>query len=221
MQFYLANAYGWLGERREAARLATFDPMASAILVGDGPRVTAESKALGIDYWDRSNFWSSARFLLATGQGKALIDIYDRSEPSLRSRELDVDTVAIPEVILALRGVGRGAEAEKLLAIYRQNTAKLPRTGVSGAIRDINEATIAALSGRNDDAARLIEAISRRNPMSLNVIPTMSLLRNPLLAGIKADPRLFAADERLRAALNKERQKAGLAPIGRQAWVGA
>jgi hypothetical protein len=219
MQFYLANAYGWLGERREAARQATFDPMASAILGGNGPRVAAEARDLGTDYWDRSNFWGSARYLLATGQGKALVEIYDRSAPSIRARELDVDTVAIPELILAIRQAGRASEAERLLTIYRENTAKLPRTGVGGDIRELNEAYIASLSGRNDDAVSLIDKISRRNPLSLNVIPTMSLLRNPLLASVKADPRLATADERLRSALNRERQKAGLAPLSRQAWI--
>ena len=219
MQFYLANAYGWLGERREAARYAAFDPMATAILSGNGRRVAAEASALGADYWDRSNFWSSARYLLATGQANALVQLYDGSKPALQAHELDVDTVAIPEVITALRQSGRASEAEKLFAIYRDNTAKLPRAGVGGAIRELNEATIEALSGRNEDAARRIEDISRRNPLSLNIIPSMSLLRNPLLASLRNDPRLPAADERLRAALNKERQKAGLPPIGREAWI--
>ena len=220
MQFYLANAYGWLGERREAARFAGFDPMAVAILSGEAAQVATEASALGIDYWDRANFWSSARYLLATGQARSLAGIYERSKPAIRARELDVDTVAIPELILALREVGRASEANSLLAIYRANTLKLPLNGVGGAIRKVSEANVAALSGRSDEAVRLIEDISKRNPLSLNVVPTMSLLRNPVLAGVKADPRLAVADERLRAALNTERQKAGLSPIGRQAWIG-
>ena len=219
MQFYLANAYGWLGERREAARLATFDPMASAILARNGPRVAAEAKALGTDYWDRSNFWGSARYLLVSGQGQALVEIYDRSKPPIRTQELDLDTVAIPELILALRQAGRMSDADRLLAVFRENNSKLPRTGTGGAFRELNDAYVAALSGRNDDAASLLDRISRRNPLSLNVIPTMSLLRNPLLASLKTDPRLASADERLRAALNKERQKAGLATMSRQAWI--
>jgi hypothetical protein len=40
-----------------------------------------------------------------------------------------------------------------------------------------------------------------------------------LLASLNADPRVAAADERLRAALNKERQKAGLATLSREAWI--
>ncbi|HKH27174.1 MAG TPA: BTAD domain-containing putative transcriptional regulator [Sphingomicrobium sp.] len=220
MRFYLANAYGWLGERREAARFATFDPMAVAILSGNATEVATEASALGTDYWDRANFWSSARYLLATGQAKSLARIYDRSKPAIRSRELDVDTVAIPELILALREVGRASEADTLLAIYRANASKLPPDGVGGAIRKVNEANVAALSGHSDDAVRLIDGISRRNALSLNVIPTMSLLRNPVLAGVKADPRLAVADERLRAAVNNERHKAGLASISREAWIG-
>ena len=220
MRFYLANAYGWLGERREAARFATFDPMAVAILSGDAAQVATEASALGTDYWDRANFWSSARYLLATGQARSLAGIYDRSKAAIQARELDVDTVAIPELILALRQVGRGSEADRLLAIYRANASKLPREGVGGAIRKVSEANVAELSGHSDEAVRLIDGISRQNPLSLNVIPTMSLLRNPVWAGVKADPRLAVADERLRAALNAERQKAGLPPIGRHVWVG-
>jgi hypothetical protein len=83
----------------------------------------------------------------------------------------------------------------------------------------VNQATIDALSGRDDEAARRIDRLSRSSPLSLNFVPSISLLDNPLFAALRDDPRLAAADERVRTALNLERRKAGLAPISREAWA--
>jgi len=219
MQFYLANALGWLGEPRAAARYTAFDPMTTAILKGDNARFVAEAKALGPDFWDRANFWGSARLLLLMGHARDLIEIYDRSKPAIQRGHLDIDTVAVPELIVALRQARRTAEADRLLQIFAKNTSQLPRAGLGGAIRTMNEATIDALSGRKDQAARKIDELSRRSPLNLNFVPSISLLNNPLLASLTDDPRLGLADERVRTALNSERQKAGFPPISREAWL--
>jgi 2-oxo-4-hydroxy-4-carboxy--5-ureidoimidazoline (OHCU) decarboxylase len=47
----------------------------------------------------------------------------------------------------------------------------------------------------------------------------MSLRRDPLLAPLATHPRFAAIDERLRAAINAERAKAGLAPITKDQWI--
>jgi TolB-like protein/DNA-binding SARP family transcriptional activator/Tfp pilus assembly protein PilF len=219
MQFYLANALGWLGEPIAASRYTAFDPMTTAILDGDNSRFVAEAKALGPDFWDRANFWGSARILLLMGHSRDLVALYDQSRPDIQARHLDEDTVAIPELILALRQAGRTKEADHLLSVYSRNTSQLPRKGIGGAIRAVNQATIDALSGRDDEAARRIDQLSRSSPLSLNFVPSISLLDNPLFAALRDDPRLAAADERVRTALNLERRKAGLAPISREAWA--
>lgn len=219
MRFYLANAFGWLGEPSEAARYVSFDPMAAAILTANWPRFRDAAAALGPDYWDRANFWSSARLLLATGQANELVRFYDESKPLVQSGALDINTIASPETALALRQAGRRTEAERMLRIFSENTNELPRAGLGGAIRELNLAIVAGLSGRDEEAIRRIDALSRRNPLALNTIPAMSLLNNPLFSGFKNDPRMVASDERLRLALNSERQKARLRPIAREAWI--
>ncbi|GAA4739885.1 hypothetical protein GCM10023264_01060 [Sphingomonas daechungensis] len=219
MQFYLANALGWLGETRAASRHAAFDPMTIAILNGNLEKVVAEAKALGPDFWDRANFWGSARLLLLMGRGSDLVEIYDRTRPAIQAGQVDITSVAVPELVLALQRAGRTADANRLLATYAQNTSQLPQAGLGGAIRTVNEANIAALSGRRDEALAKLDELSRKSPLSLNQVPPISLLKNPLFASLNGDQRLAAADERLRAALNAERVKAGLSPIARDTWI--
>lgn len=219
MQFYLANALGWLGEPGAASRYTAFDPMTTAILRGDNSRFVAEAKALGPDFWDRANFWGSARLLLLMGHSKDLVALYDQSRPAIQAGHLDEDTVAVPELILALRQAGRTAEADHLLAVFSRNNSQLPKAGLGGAIRKVNQATIDALSGRNAEAARTIDELSRSSPLSLNFVPSISLLDNPLFASLRNDPRLAVADERVRTALNVERRKAGFSPISHETWL--
>jgi len=154
------------------------------------------------------------------GRARDLVEIYDLSKPAIEDGHLDIDTVAVPELVLALRQAGRSTEADRMLSIFAKNTYELPKgNGLGGSIRTMNEAIIAALSGHADEGIRKIDELSKRSPLSLNNVPLISLLNNPLLASLRGDPRLAVADERLRVALNSERSKAGLPPIARGAWI--
>jgi hypothetical protein len=75
------------------------------------------------------------------------------------------------------------------------------------------------LAGRNDTALDRLDSLSRREPLALATIPAMSLTNNPSFGAFRNDPRLLASDERLRAAINSERAKSGMPPIGREAWT--
>jgi hypothetical protein len=162
---------------------------------------------------------SSARLFLATGRSNELVRLYDEAKPAVRSRDLDIDTVAIPEVVFALRQAGRRAEADGLFEQFRKNTAQLPRSGLGGKFREFNVAVIAALSGRDEEAVGRVETLSRRSPAVLSFIPAMSLLNDPFFSRLKGDPRLAASDERVRDYVNGERRKAGMPPISRDAWI--
>jgi TolB-like protein/DNA-binding SARP family transcriptional activator/Tfp pilus assembly protein PilF len=218
-RFYLASALALLGERDGAAALVDSDPIAQAILHADWPRFSMAASGLGRDYWDRANTWNSARLFLATGRSSELVRLYDEAKPLVQSGEIDRIAIAIPEVVLALRQAGRRAEADKLLEDFRANSAKLPHSGLGGTFRDVNLALIAILSGREEDAMARVEALSRRYPAGLSIIPAMSLFNDPFFGRLKNDPRLASSDERVRDYVNRERRKAGLPPIGRDAWI--
>ncbi len=218
-RFYLASALGLLGERVQAAHLIAYDPMALAILEADWRRFASSIRTPNHYDWDDSNYWNSARLLVASGHSSALVRLYDRSKPLVRSGVLDIDTIAIPELVVALRQAGRLEESDRLLRIFGENTADLPSAGLGGNFRDFNLAVVAALSGRNQEAVDRVEALSRRSPAALSSVPAMSLVNSPFFRPLKDDPRIIASDERLRAYVNGERAKAGLAPISQQAWI--
>jgi len=125
----------------------------------------------------------------------------------------------LPELIVALRNAGRNHDADKLLADFRRRKDALPNTGYLGDEKTMGVAVIAALAGDRDRAIRVLDDFSRRNPFQLAHIPAMSLRYDPVFSRLAADPRFSAIDERLRAATNAERAKAGLPPISREAWI--
>lgn len=174
---------------------------------------------MGRHYWDRSTLWGSATMLVMSGHGDVLVRLYDESKPLIRSGEVDVDLVAIPGTILALRNAGRGPEANQLLAKFANTNGRLPDKGLGGTLKRINLAQIAALSGRNDEALQRLDQLSREVPLILLTVPAVSLFNNPHYHPLRNDPRLLAADERLRSALNSERRRAGFAPISRENWI--
>ncbi|HJR82383.1 MAG TPA: BTAD domain-containing putative transcriptional regulator, partial [Sphingomicrobium sp.] len=94
-RFYVAAALGLLGERKEAARLMAYDPLAESILRTDWSRFASVVENLDRYSWDDSNYWSAARLLVASGHGDELVRVYDRSKPLVRSGELSIDAVAI------------------------------------------------------------------------------------------------------------------------------
>ena len=218
-RFNYASGLSNLGERRKAAAVMSHDPFSQALLSADWTKLATEAAMMGRHYWDRSSLWTSATLLLQSGHGDVLVRLYDQAKPLIKSGEIDVDLVAIPATVVAMRNAGRGPEADQLLARYTSSNAKLPDQGLGGTFKRINLAQISAVSGRNEEALRMLDRVSREAPLVLLPIPALSLFNNPYYQGLKADPRLLQADERLRAALNVERGKAGLPPVSRKAWL--
>jgi TolB-like protein/DNA-binding SARP family transcriptional activator/Tfp pilus assembly protein PilF len=218
-RFNYASGLGGLGENRQAAAIMSHEPFSNALLTSDWAELARVSAAMGPHYWDRSNLWASATLLAGSGNGDVLVRLYDRSKSLMRSGEVDADLVAVPGTIMALRKAGRTQEGAQLLSRFVANTAKFPDKGLGGTIKQINSAQIAALSGRNDEALDRLDRLSRDAPLVLIPIPSMSLLNNPAYRHLRSDVRLIRADERLRTALNIERQKAKLPPLSRAAWI--
>ena len=219
-RFALASTLAELGERREAQSLMSDNPLASAILSADWPRAASEARALDREYWEfAKGYWNLPALLVASGNSSVIVQLYDRARPLLESGELEWKRVARPMTIIALRNAGRAVEANRLLSIYEAATARLPRRGLFGDERELDLATIAALTGRHEQALSALDNLSKRNPGMIELDPAMSLRRHPAFAPLANNPRFATIDERLRTALNAERQRAGLPPISREAWI--
>ncbi|HEY1142828.1 MAG TPA: hypothetical protein VGE68_02215, partial [Sphingomicrobium sp.] len=220
IRFNYASALSALGERKQAASVMAHDPLASALLRADWNGMAAQAAREGRDFWDGSDLWGASTLLVASGHSDVLVNLYDQSQPLIRSGAIDMELVAVPATVLALRQKGRNDEAARLLQRFAQYNAKFPKRGLGGLVKQINAALIESLSGRSDEALRILDDVSRRQPLALDPFPAYSLRRNPYFSAFAGDPRLAQVDERLRSAINAERAKVGMPPITPEAWLG-
>lgn len=215
----LAATLGQLGERRAAANLVPYDAVGTAALNGDWSRLARAADALGYGFWDQSGFWNAASLLVASGHSNALASFYYRDRAQMRSGTIDLHDVAIPEMIVALRNTGHRADADQLFIAMRDYMRRLPKAGLLGEQRSFAEGFIAALTGDRETAIRKLDEWTRRNPLNMSHIPAMALRYDPAFGWLASDPRFPAIEDRIRAAINRERAKVGLAPISQQDWI--
>jgi tetratricopeptide (TPR) repeat protein len=219
-RFNLSSALAFLGERREARTLVGDDPVGRATLDADWAGLARATRTMGRDYWDiAGSYWHSGPLLIASGQSQVIVELYDRARPLVRSGVLKGDVFALPEAVIALRRAGRAAEAALLVDQMRERAQRMPSKGWLGNQRVYNLAIADLLAGKPERALDLMDVNSRSRPLQLGLIPAMSLRHDPLLAHLAQEPRLDAIDERLRAAINVERGKAGLVAITKDQWI--
>jgi tetratricopeptide (TPR) repeat protein len=220
MRLNLASALSALGDNRAAAKLVTNDHLGAAVLTSNWPALAQAVEASGPAYWDQYDYWNQAALLIDSGHADTLVKLYDEAEPLIASGRLTPDKVAQPEAIVALRKVGRRADAERLLGQLRRKEDRLPNVGLFGEEKQFSAATVAALIGDSRTALRLLDQWSRRKPFRMTPIPAMALRYDPVFGWLASDPRFPAIEDRLRLAINGERVKAGLPPLSREAWIG-
>jgi len=216
MRFNLAAILAQLGERRQAAELVGFDPLAKAALTGDGAELERQSDKLGASFWNQSRLWNAAALLIADGRSTAVVRFYDRNRNDLAGN--NGGEIAVPEAIAALRNTGRNADAAALLRQLEASNARLPNKGFLQKRKVVRQAAIAALNGDDAQALALLDAGSRRRPFDLIGIPAASIRFDPVFGRLAGDPRFDPIDDRILQAVNRERAKAGLQPLGREAW---
>jgi Tfp pilus assembly protein PilF len=220
MRLNLASALSQLGDNRAAAKLVAYDHHAAAALTSNWSAFAQAIEALGPEYWDRYDYWNQAALLIDSGHEDTLVKLYDQAQPLIASGRLTPDKVAQPETIVALRNVGRRADAERLLGQLRRKEDRLPNVGLFGEEKQFSAAIIAALTGDRQTALRLLDQWSRRKPFRMTPIPAMALRYDPIFGWLASDPRFPAIEDRLRIAINGERVKAGLPPLSRETWIG-
>jgi tetratricopeptide (TPR) repeat protein len=220
MRLNLASALSLLGDNRGAAKLVGYDRVGTAALTSNWTALAAAVEAMGADYWDQYDFWNVAGLLIDSGHAATLVKLYDEAQPLIASGRLSPDNVAQPEAIAALRSAGRRADADRLLAQYRQKKDRFPNRGLLGDEKQFAEGVIAALTGDRETAIRVLDRWSRQRPFRMAPIPAMALRHDPVFGWLSSDPRFPVIEDRIRLAINAERRKAGLAPISRESWIG-
>jgi TolB-like protein/DNA-binding SARP family transcriptional activator len=220
MRLNLASALSLLGDNREAANLVGYDRVGTAALTSNWPALAQEAEAMGAQYWDQYDFWNMPALLIESGHSATIASLYDAAKPLIASGRLSPDKVARPETIIALRNVGRRAEADRLLAQARQHNDALPNGGILGDEKRFAAGIIASLTGDRETAIRVLDQWSRRKPFRMAPIPAMALRHDPTFGWLASDPRFPAIEDRVRLAVNAERTKAGLLPLSRETWIG-
>ena len=219
-RFKLASILGVLGQRREAAQLMKGDAVATAILTGDWKAMGAAARKLGNDYFEYGReYWNLDGLLLDTGQSRVIVDLYDAAQPVIARGQLPADKVVNMTTSLALLQNRRAAEAQRLWARGQQLDSEMPDAGLLHRNREFSSAVNSAFHGQPGVLLAYLDARSRARPLELAQLPAMSLRYCPLYGPVARDPRFDAIDDRVRAAINRERERVGLQPISREAWI--
>ena len=127
------------------------DSLPHLVLNDDLPAIVAKVDALGREFWNLGYETSAAaHYLLSRNRADTLVDAYDRARSGGMAR--DVLEFQIPELVIALRRVGRDLEAQRLVRLGEKRSAE--QKGVSPQRAAIGWAITHALAGRTDAAIR-------------------------------------------------------------------
>lgn len=220
MRLNLASALSLVGDNRAAAKFVGYDRVGIAALTSNWPALAQAAESMGPQYWDQYDFWNTPALLIQTGHSDTIANLYDMAKPLIASGRISLDKVARPETIIALRNVGRRAEADRLFAQFRKFNGALPKGGILGDEKRFGSGIIAALTGDRETAIRVLDQWSRRRPFRITPIPAMALRHDPIFGSLASDPRFAAIEDRVWLAVNAERAKAGLPPVSHEAWIG-
>lgn len=218
MRLNLASARSLVGDNRAAAKLVD-DRLGVAALTSDWSGLAETAQSMGAEYWDQYGFWNTASLLIASGHSDTLVRLYDAARPLVAKGLISADRLAQPELVIALRNLGRRPEADSLLAQFRQTCERLPERGMLGEQKRFSAGVIAALTGNREAAIRALDYWSRVRPYRLMPIPAMALRYDPIFGRFASDPRFPPIEDRLRLTINAERQRAGLPPVSRESWI--
>lgn len=176
---------------------------------GDFARLRQNINRHGPSIWAMKDGGFAFTYLASSRDWKALVDLYDRGPPQGRSCLAMPDYLPI-SFVLALRGVGRQGEADALLGCVRQRLALETRQKARfppafPADLEFNRASLSALEG---DSAGALHWLGRAVDRRWAGQPYSSRLSHyPQFDALKGDPRLALLQQRIDAAIAKERRE--------------
>jgi len=160
------------------------------------------------DWWADFFVGGLARQLVATGNERLLLSIYDdrfRDIDEFWSMESDRADMLAPSLILAFRKAGRTAEDAELRGRFAADIAKMAQQGDRYLRLPVWRAQLAALDGKAAEAARWLNTSvdsgwKGHAPYRLAFEPD----RDPVFALVRGDPRMQRAVAHYRAAVAAE-----------------
>jgi TolB-like protein/DNA-binding winged helix-turn-helix (wHTH) protein/tetratricopeptide (TPR) repeat protein len=199
----------------EAAPLMSY-PVVLEMVRGAAPRMADLLRQVGppAAFWDPNPVRGPALLRLnQQGRGADILVLYDAVYPSPEAMAARfplgplgfLDSVG--PVVVALRGAGRHAEAERLLALADPMVARIlahrrvPFDLLEAAAR------VRALQGRRADSLRLLERAVAMGWQwdGTGVVP--NLADDPVYHSIRDEPRLRQLDAVIRSSLDRERRE--------------
>ena len=214
-----AASLAGLGERKSAAAIDRDDPIGSALLRNDIRALSASAEA-GCPAFRELNYdWSGNRYISAAGQGRLLVQWFDRC---MASDEGDFDKLEATTniyTILALREAGRLAAANRLTAHLEWQIRQLPRQGYSKFRRDSLLLDLAIARGDRELAGKRLLELVRSHASNFRDIPAAPLTSDPRFSLLRGSAALKRADTGLLLAINDTRSEVGLNRLSAGAWA--
>jgi DNA-binding winged helix-turn-helix (wHTH) protein len=198
-----------LHDRELRARLLHLQPKLSDTIAYESAAYAIRlARTRPSDWWADFFVGGLARQLVATGNERLLLSIYDdrfRDTDEFWSLEGDRADMLAPTLILALRRSGRTGEARELRSRFARDVEKMAQEGDRYLRLPVWRAQLAALDGDPGEAARWLtmsvdSGWKGHAPYRLAFEPD----RDPVFALVKDDPRMQRAIAHYRAAVAAE-----------------
>jgi DNA-binding SARP family transcriptional activator/TolB-like protein len=216
-RFKYASQLALLGEAKAARAVLDRDDWIGKLALAErGDPLADAVRAHAATFWEvGSGFWGVNDYLLASGHGRVLIELFDKRFGDVRHyRPGEVaDPMESAALVLAMRENGRAADAQALLFAQGTQIERDIRRRLAPRLILQKQAIFAALTGNRAGAFAALDRLSRNAPHLLLGIPFKPLDQMAAFRSLAGDPRLAAVDRRLRDVVDAERRKLGWPPL--------
>lgn len=202
-----------LGLLDEAAQIMSF-PVVLDMVRGAAPRMADLLRQVGspAGFWGGNPARGPALLRLnQQGRGGDILMLYDAAFSSPEAMAADGNALrfidAAGPVVLALRDGGRGAEAERLLALADNALARASSRGRLPFDTVERAARVRALQGRREEALRLLERAVAMGWQWQFFALSPRLADDPVYGSIRTEPRLQRLDTIIQDAIAREQRE--------------